>query len=200
MAGGVRLKPTPGPCSGWPALAALLAVGALLAWPLPASLLDWQPGLATTEPWRAFSAAFVHWSPAHLAGNLAAAAAVAAYGWAARLPLAATGAWLAAWPLTQLGLLTRPELLHYGGLSGVLHAGVAVAALWLAAEDRGARRAVGLLTLAALLLKTVLERPWAEALVAAGDIAVAPAAHASGVLAGLVCTTAVLGWRHTRGR
>ena len=34
-------------------------------------------------------------------------------------------------PLTQLGLLMRPDLLHYGGLSGVLHAGVAAAALWL---------------------------------------------------------------------
>ena len=38
-----------------------------------------------------------------------------------------------AWPLTHLSLLARPEVMHYGGLSGVLHAGVAVAALGLGA-------------------------------------------------------------------
>ena len=37
-------------------------------------------------------------------------------------------AWLLSWPLTQWGLMLQPELLHYGGLSGVLHGGAAIAA------------------------------------------------------------------------
>ncbi len=73
----------------------------------------------------------MHWSLLHLGANLAGVAVLAALGWVARLPCAAALAWGAAWPLTQLGLALRPELTHYGGLSGVLHAGVAVAALWL---------------------------------------------------------------------
>ena len=189
------------PAAAWLALAALLGLGALACWQNPAlpaaSQLDWQPARLAAEPWRAFTAAFVHGSAPHLAGNLGALAAVADFGWAARLPAAAALAWLAAWPLTHLGLLLRPELLFYGGLSGVLHAGVAAAALWLAAEAQGARRFVALATLAGLGVKLLSERPWGDTLVADGALTVAPLAHAAGALAGLVCTLALLAWRHT---
>jgi hypothetical protein len=49
-------------------------------------------------------------------------------------------AWVCAWPLTQLGLLMRPDLSHYGGLSGVLHAGAAIVALHLVWRGARARR------------------------------------------------------------
>jgi hypothetical protein len=64
-------------------------------WPggLPAAWLDWQPALGLAEPWRAWSAAWVHWSPLHLGSNLLAAAVVAAFGWAARMPPRAALAW-----------------------------------------------------------------------------------------------------------
>ena len=177
------------PGTAWLSLGALLIVGSLLAWWLPAMRLDWQPQHAASEPWRAFSAAFVHWSPLHLGANLLAAAVVCAYGWAARVPSAQAAAWLAAWPLTQLGLLAQPALAHYGGLSGVLHAGVAIVTLWLLVEQRGRARAVGALVLIGLLLKLASEQPWGPPLRSSAewDIAVAPLAHLSGAAAGLLC-------------
>ncbi|MDP2007619.1 MAG: rhombosortase [Rubrivivax sp.] len=182
------------PGHGWTRLAAAFAAAALLAWWLPAPLLDWQPALALHEPWRAFSGAFVHWSERHLAANLLGCAVVAALGYAAGLPGRATLAWLLAWPLTQLGLAVQPALAHYGGLSGVLHAGVAVAALWLGVTARGPRRRIGVAVGVGLLLKVLIEEPWGAPLRLGGgwDIATAPLAHATGALAGLLCAALLL--------
>ena len=134
----------------WVMLAGLLCLGAIVVSTIcaegggPASLaplaraLDWQPALGLREPWRLFTAAWVHWNLAHLAVNLAGGAVVAFVGWRARLEPAATGAWLAAWPLTQLAMAAlgadrvAAAMPHYGGLSGVLHAGVVVLGLTLA--------------------------------------------------------------------
>lgn len=185
-------------------LAALLGAGALCAWAVPAGLLDWQPALAAREPWRLFSAAFVHWSTLHLGANLLGCVLVAALGRAAALPAVAALAWIVAWPLTHLALLAQPALAHYGGLSGVLHAGVAVAALWLMVHHRGRPRAVGTALLAGLALKVVLEDPLGAPLVrpAGWDIAIAPLAHAAGALAGTLlggvaaaCTRPRQSWR-----
>lgn len=189
----VRTGPA-APGRAWVALAALAGVGALGAIALPAARIDWQPALAAREPWRALTAAFVHWSGLHLAANLAGAALVGALGRAAGLPAAAALAWLAAWPLTQLLLLVEPGLARFGGLSGVLHAGVAVAGLWLACRARGRPRGVGAGLLAGLALKVVLEDPLGAPLRAGGgwDIAIAPLAHATGAVAGLACAAAAL--------
>lgn len=170
---------------GWLAIAALAAAGSLAAWFLPAAALDWQPARAAAEPWRALTAAFVHWSPLHLGANLAGTAVVAAFGRAAALPPRAALAWAAAWPATQLALLAQPALAHYGGLSGVLHAGVAVAAVHLLARP-GRARWIGAAVLAGMALKLLLERPWAGPLAhpPGWDIAVAPLAHAAGAVAG----------------
>lgn len=180
----------------WPLLCAAAAAGALLAGFAPAARLDWQPALAFAEPWRWFTAAFVHWSPLHLAANLASAAVLAAFGHAAALPRAAALAWLLAWPATHGALLLQPALAHYGGLSGVLHAGVAVAATWLVLTRRGRARTIGLAVLGGLVLKLVLERPWAGALSrpAGWDIAIAPLAHAAGAAAGALCALGVRTW------
>lgn len=190
------------PGAAWLRLALAFAVASLLAWWLPAPLLDWQPELVAQEPWRALTGAFVHWSPLHLGGNLLGAAVVAALGLAARLPLRATLAWLAAWPLTQAGLALQPALAHYGGLSGVLHAGVAVAALWLVVTEQGRRRALGAALGAGLLVKLALEEPWGAPLRHGGgwDIATAPLAHATGTLAGLLCAALALAIGARRGQ
>lgn len=191
-----------GPGRAWLALAALLAAGSLLAWWAPAWALDWQPALAAAEPWRAFSAAFVHWSPLHLGANLGATAAVAAFGWAAKLPPRAALAWGVAWPLTHVGLLLRPELAHYGGLSGMLHGGVAVVVLWLLVLERGRRRAIGAMVGVGLVAKLWLEQPWGPALRQAADwdIALAPLAHATGAVAGLLCGGLALALGGVAGR
>jgi rhomboid family GlyGly-CTERM serine protease len=197
------------PGRAWLGLSAVLAKASLIGWFLPANVFDWQPALAAQEPWRAFTAAFIHWSPMHLGANLLGVAVVAALGVAAQAPLRLTLAWLAAWPLTQLGLLMRPELAHYGGLSGVLHAGVAAAALWLVllgngkgkgkgkgkgpgpdpTQDQGRRQALGGAILLGLLIKLGLEQPWGPTLRTGGgwDIALAPLAHATGAVAGALC-------------
>ncbi len=133
----------------WIALAALLAVGAVLVTAIAAeapgplggaaisTALDWQPALGLREPWRLWSAAWVHLSGAHLAVNLAGLAVITGIGWRARAGAATAAAWCLAWPLTQAFMLVAGAGLaavmpHYGGLSGVLHAGVVVLGLALA--------------------------------------------------------------------
>ncbi len=182
--------------AAWLAVGGVLIAGSGFAWWLPAPLLDWQPALAAGEPWRAFSAAFVHWSPLHLGANLLAAAVVTAYGWAARVPPAQAVAWLAAWPLTQAGLWLQPALAHYGGASGVLHAGVAIVCLWLVVAQRGRPRAVGALVFVGLVVKLASEQPWGPPLRSSAewDIALAPLAHATGGVAGVCCGAIALWW------
>lgn len=187
----------------WSALAAVLAIGALLAWPVsPAGTgIDWQPSLAFAQPWRAFSAVFVHYSALHLGANLAGALLVGALGHAARAPVRSALAWFIAWPLTQMGLLLQPELLHYGGLSGVLHAGVAVVAVHLVFTGTSTQRWIALAIIGAVIAKVVHEAPWQGALrhPEGWDIAVAPLAHACGALAGAMCGTFVEAWHRVRG-
>ena len=202
MARGVRLSATPAAATStiapardaratatWLGIAAVLVVGSLLARSVPITALDWQPALGRIEPWRAWTAVFVHYSALHLAANTAGAALVAALGAAARTPRAGAVAWLIAWPLTQAGLWLRPDLVHYGGLSGVLHAGAAIVAVYLVASDEGARRAIGVALAAGLVAKVLLEAPWGPALrhPAGWDIATAPFAHATGLVAGIAC-------------
>lgn len=187
--------------SAWTAQCLVLAWGAVLAFALPTELFDWQPGLVV-QAWRWWSAAWVHWSAQHLLANLAGVLVLAALGWAARLPQRAALAWLLAWPLTHLALLTRGELLHYGGLSGVLHAGVAVAVVTLLFRTERADRVWGLVIGLGLVLKIMLERPLGPALrqVPGWDIAIAPLVHASGALAGTLCALLMQLQQRLQGR
>jgi rhomboid family GlyGly-CTERM serine protease len=187
----------------WVALAAALALASVVAFGGAApDALEWQPARAWHEPWRAWTAALVHYSAFHLVVNLVGTALVAALGWYARVPRSTTVAWLVAWPLTQFGLLARPDLLHYAGLSGVLHAGTACVGWQLAMHARGQRRAIGVLVLAGLAVKVASESPWGEALrtPAGWDIATAPFAHASGLVAGLTAAIVCDAIARARGR
>lgn len=184
----------------WLLLALLLALGAVVTWFGQRTLWDWQPGLAWSQPWRWWSAAFVHLTPLHLLANLLATALVAAYGWTARVPVEVALAWLAAWPVTQLALLAKPELLHYAGLSGVLHAGVAATTLWLVLRGRGAARTIGWMMLVGQTAKLLIEQPWAAAVRAPGELGVpvAPLAHAAGTLAGALFSACAVLVRRAR--
>lgn len=214
MAPRVRLSAFGG---SWVLLSLALAAGAVAAQWLPAEALQWQRTAAGAAadgavsqpwpPWRWFTAAFVHFGPVHLAANLAGCAVVAAYGAAAgagmRWARGWTLAWAAAWPLTHAALVLAPGLERYGGLSGVLHAGVAVASVALVTAHRGWPRAIGAAVLAGTVLKVAAERPWAGAVqtVPGWDFPVAVAAHASGVVCGVVTgvlcalVCAALRWR-----
>jgi len=183
------------PATAWVGVAVVLAAAALLGWRLPPERLDWQPALALGQPWRAWTAVGVHYSPAHLIGNLAGVALTGLCGWAVRVPARLAGAWLAAWPLTQFALLVRPDLLHYGGLSGVVHAGVAAIVVWVLATGRTrAQRWVGALVAIGFVAKLLSESPWGDALrhPAGWDIATAPIVHTTGALAGALCALAAL--------
>lgn len=183
-------------------VALLLALGALVLAAAPGlgSALEWRADRVGTEPWRLFSAAWVHLSGLHLTANLAGLALVAALGVRAQVPPAFGIAWLAAWPATHAALLLQPGLARYAGLSGVLHAGVCVAAVCLLTRREG--RALGLALLAGVAVKLMLETPWRAPVqhVSGWDIPVAPIAHvagaASGVLAGVLA--GVLVARHER--
>jgi rhomboid family GlyGly-CTERM serine protease len=169
----------------WLLASAALALAAVLAWWVDSARIDWQPR-HWPQAWRWWTAAFVHWTPLHLGANLLATALVAAYGWAARVPATVALAWIASWPFTHLALLAKPELLHYGGLSGVLHAGVAAATVWLVLRGHGGQRTVGWLMLIGQSVKLLVEQPWGAAIRAPTelDVAVAPLAHASGSITG----------------
>lgn len=173
----------------WPGALAAAALAGAAAQTLPQHGLDWEPVLIWREPWRAVTGALVHWSRQHLLMNLVGSAALAWLGWRAALGPRAVAAWALAWPLTQLGLLLQPALRHYGGLSGVLHAAAAITAATLLARGGERRnRLVGGLLALGLLIKLVFEQPWGAATqrVEGWDFALAPAAHASGALAGLL--------------
>lgn len=184
--------PRQGSATGWLMLCGLAAGGALAAQAIDPAALRWQPELAWSQPWRAVTAAWVHFSPLHLGANLLGTALVAALGAAAGCGRRAALAWALAWPITHLALLAQPELSRYGGLSGVLHAGVAVAVWRLLRAERGVRRAIGAALAAGLLLKLGLEAPWQGPLrqVSGWDIAIAPLAHATGAAAGVLCALA----------
>jgi rhomboid family GlyGly-CTERM serine protease len=173
----------------WLGVAALLAALAAALWFAPRDALDWRPARALDQPWRAWSAAFVHWTPLHLGANLLGCVVVGAFGAAARVPPRSALAWLAAWPLTHAALALQPRLASYGGLSGVLHAGVAIAAWQLLRHEAARRRAIGAAVMLGLVVKLALERPWAAPTqtVPGWDFPLAPIAHASGAVAGLVC-------------
>jgi len=185
--GGLRLSQ---PGRAWAAFAAALAAGALLGLLVPPAAWDWQPARAG-EAWRWWTAAFVHFSDRHLAINLAGVLVVGALGFAGRVPRRAALAWALAWPMTHGLLLLRPEIAHYGGLSGVLHAGVGAAATWVALAGRA--RALAFAILGGLAAKVVLETPWGDALVPSATlgIAVAPLVHATGAVAGTLTALAM---------
>lgn len=178
----------------WAGVAALLCLAALVGWPIQRESLDWQPGLAFTQPWRALSAVAVHYNGIHLAGAVAGTLLTGALGFAANVPERLVWAWLAAWPLTHFSLLIKPELLHYGGVSGVVHAGVAAVIVFLLVQKNRPQRLIGALMLVGILIKVLGETPWGPALrhPEGWGIAVAPIAHATGAVAGAVCALVAL--------
>lgn len=181
------------PGAAWVATALLMALGAVaLRGTVDPRAIDWQPLRWLAEPWRWWTAAFVHLSTQHFVLNLAATGLVAAFGVTARVPPRTALAWAAAWPLTHLGLWSMPALQHYGGLSGVLHAGVGAVAVHLCATGPRSQRLIGLATAALLLAKVLSETPWRAAVQTSPhwDIPVAPIAHLTGALAGALCGAA----------
>ncbi len=178
---------TPLRARAWWCVCALLGGGALLAAGSSADL-DWRRTEASAQWWRLVSAAWPHLSPGHLALNLVALAAVAALGGLLRVRTAQAMAWLACWPLTHAALWLDPAVMRYAGMSGVLHAGVAICSVAACREPDWLIKAVGWALLAGLALKVLIEAPWSRPLQesAALGITVVPLAHAAGAVLGLL--------------
>lgn len=151
-----------------------------------APLLEWRADRVWSEPWRLLTASLVHYSGQHLAYNVVGWTVVALFCWASRLPGRFALAVVLAWPLTHALLMGAPGLVRYGGLSGTLHAAVAVAAVALILKGGHRQRVVGAAVWSGLLIKVLLEEPWTGAVqtMHGWDIPVAVAAHAAGLVSG----------------
>lgn len=170
-------------------MAAVLVATSLALRSASTDAWDWQPALWPGQAWRVWTAACLHWSPQHLQMNLLGAALMAVLGWRAATRGADAAAWALAWPLTQMCLVLQPALQHYAGLSGVLHAGATIAACRLLKTGPARARRIGALLGLGLVLKLAVETPWrgATQVVAGLDFALAPLAHVSGAVMGLLC-------------
>ena len=205
-AGAGRLSVGPPDSAGrasWLLACAALALPALLLAPVPldqpasqwpplAQQLTLHPDRGLGQPLHTlWTAAWLHGSASHRALNLGAMALLAWMGWLAALPRAATVGLLVAWPLTQLGLLLQPDpIAHYVGLSGVVHAGVAVVCTHsLTAIHPRFPRTLAAAVLLGLVAKLIMENPVAHRLAqpSGSDITVVPWVHLSGVMAGVLC-------------
>jgi hypothetical protein len=187
---------TPGERAGrtWIAVAAAHAVASILVFRLDGAwlhVLDWQGAVAAFQPWRMFTAAWVHWSTPHLALNLAGSAALALLGWNLALPKVAARAWLLAWPLSHVASLAASTPAHLAGLSGTLHAGAAVAAVWGLRQSQGRARAIGVLLAAGLSAKLAWEWLRGPQPIAGTDAVTWPLIHAIGTLCGAAVAYAV---------
>ncbi len=170
------------------------------SWPALAQALVMRPDAGLAQPpWVWWSTAWLHGSQAHLLRNLAGVLLLATLAWLMPPTRRTAAAWMLAWPLTHLGMLMEPTLSSYVGLSGVLHAGVVVLAL--SATGRHTPRPMRLCALALLAgtaCKVIMENPWGHSLIAssASAINVAPWAHLSGCVAGVlsVCVVWATTW------
>jgi len=159
------------------------------SWPTLAQSWALHPDAGLHQaPWVWWSTAWLHGSALHLQRNLMALALIAllaaAYGSSARTALV----WALAWPLTHLGMLMQPALHTYIGMSGVLHAGVAILCLQQIEQNAPPwPKRLAWIMLIGLGAKILMENPWHNGLVrpAGSDITVAPLAHLSGSAAGI---------------
>lgn len=183
----------------WLALCLLHAVASMLVWwggETWADFLTWRSDHWAGRPWTWWTTAWVHVHTPHLIGNQLAVGALAAMAWLLRPNVWASLAWLLAWPLTTLALLTWPQIGYCVGLSGQIHVALTIVGLHMALGEIRVRkgRRWGSLLLAGLLAKAVLEQGWHWPVVwdDAADMSVVQAVHLAGTACGAWMTWVVL--------
>jgi hypothetical protein len=226
---GVSLNTVPGAGMGGASPRAAADTLAQSPWSLRLALrvTDGLPSAANACPgvcpwWTAWTFAWVHWTPTHLLHNLMAGIVVAWFGWSARVRRRDSLAWVLSWPLSAWALRAGAQAHDWapalstgpqGGLSGLWHAGVAVAALSLVlasrpdAAQRRAHAGIGLLVLLGLAAKLGLE-VWSGPVSLQGSgtpglpsaLITAPGMHVAGALAGLAASLGVRLVLHERWR
>jgi rhomboid family GlyGly-CTERM serine protease len=154
---------------------------------LPGGALEYRSELLATEPWRLFTAHFVHLTFLHAALNAVALLLIGRL-FADRLRPGELFGLLGVAPvlISTLFWLLMPRLEWYRGLSGVLHAlFFAGCVVWIATTVGRARW----LPVAALVggaIKVLVEQPWDSSFPVhpALRIAVVPQAHLLGAIVG----------------
>lgn len=180
----------------WPGLCALLGVLSVVFWLLDPpgyaaaqlpGLLSWDAALWWQRPWTLWTASLVHLSGSHLLANLASLAALAVLGAALHARQSAALALFMAWPLGTASLLLWPGVMHYRGLSGLIHA--AVLALWAHAAINSIAKPISFVLLAGVLLKLMMEHAWSQPMAfdPGWGFNVVYAAHLGGAAAGAAC-------------
>jgi rhomboid family GlyGly-CTERM serine protease len=143
-----------------------------------------------THPWALWTAPLVHLSAAHALANafaMAALLAIAALGGGRQLLRRYLMGLLIAWPLSTLSLALCPQVSSYVGLSGLIHAGIALLGILLLQCSRY----LGLTLLLGLAVKLWQEQAWVQPVVWSADwgFNVVVVAHLYGAGVGLV-----VGW------
>ncbi|MEZ5645298.1 MAG: rhomboid family intramembrane serine protease [Burkholderiaceae bacterium] len=180
---------------GWLLLCVLHGVASMLVWwsgEQQAQLLTWRADDGWLRPWTLWTSAWVHVNTPHLILNQFALGILTGLAWLLRPGPRAALAWFLAWPLLQASLALWPQVGYAVGLSGLLHAGAMVMALQLVLGRIATRKARrwGLMLVAGLLAKLLLERAWSYPVVwdPASDRSVVQAAHLCGAVWAAVLT------------
>jgi hypothetical protein len=185
----------------WLGLCLLHAVASMLVWWAGepwAWNLTWRADHWLHRPWTLWTTAWVHSHTPHLIGNQLAVGALAAVAWLLRPSPGAALAWLGTWPLLPLVLLWWPQVGYCVGLSGLVHAAVAVVAVHLVWGDAPIRKGPrwGGILLGGLLVKLAVERAWQWPVVwdDAASMSVVRAAHLAGAGLGLLLAGGHVWW------
>jgi hypothetical protein len=183
----------------WLSLCVAHAVGSMLVWWMGdrlSAVLIWRADDWFERPWSLWTSAWVHMNTQHLISNQLAVGALAAMAWVLKPGLRASAAWLAVWPLVPLVLPMWPHIGYYAGLSGLIHAAVAVVGVYLLAGRSGVRvaRRWGLMLLLGVAAKLLFERSWQWPVVWSDSlgISVVQSAHLVGAAAGAVLMAVLL--------
>ncbi len=188
------------PVSGliWALMCTLLAVACVAVWLLPVELqiaLRWQAASWPQQPWQLWMASLAHLSGPHLLVNLLALLCLAIIGSHTGCRRDEVMAVLIAWPLSNLALLSWPQVQFYAGFSGLNHA----LAVMICAQSamkfivKHEFSAIAFLLILMLLTKIFFEAPWSEPLRpdTSWGFSVVQAAHLTGMLAALLAAALV---------
>lgn len=187
------------PSRWWLWLCVLHGMASMLVWwagePV-AQVLTWRAGESWERPWTWWTTAWVHLHTPHLIGNQLVIGVLVAWAWWMRPDRALAVAWGLAWPISTLLLNGWPQVGYCIGLSGVLHAGLAMMGLFMVMEwgqraHHPHQRWWGVLLWVGVGLKLLMEQAWSSPVVwdNTANVSVVRAVHLTGALSGVL-----VGW------
>jgi rhomboid family GlyGly-CTERM serine protease len=186
----------------WGGLCATLALLCMTVWLLPVDgqiALRWRADGWLAAPWTLWSASLTHLNDSHLLANLVGLLCLAIIGEQLGANHHDALALLLAWPLTHLALLLWPQIQLYAGFSGLNHALAGIIIARSAIDFIVKRRfsVIAFLLTSVLLVKLILEAPWAQPLRtdASWGFTVVQAAHLSGAVCGFAAMSLIAALR-----